>query len=303
MPDETPTLPTAAPPIRPRPFRRAVLRGLALILPPILTIVIFVWIFNTIEAYVLQPVTNWSRTAIVWYVWDVREPHDANPQQTSLEIDGHAYLRLRSGEYIPQYVADALRPKPLPDNAGAAFQAFVDTEYLKRVIVLPVFLILFVSMLYLLGKLFAAGLGGVFDGILCRLPLIKSVYGSVKKVTDLVFVEDRVEFSRVVAIEFPRPGCWTVGFVTSEGMLDIAHAAGEPCVNVAVLGSPAPFTGNVVTVPKRAAHDLNLTIDEALQFFISCGVVVPARELRSRMAPRGAVSGSELATKADGGPS
>jgi uncharacterized membrane protein len=49
-----------------------------------------------------------------------------------------------------------------------------------------------------------------------------------------------------------------------------------------VPGSPVPFTGNVVTVPKSAAHDLNVTIDEALQFFVSCGVVVPMRELHGK---------------------
>ncbi len=284
-------LPSPAPVARSRSFRSAVLRGLALILPPILTIVIFLWIYSTIETYVLQPVTGWTRAALVWSIWDVREGPDAQPAKPSIDVNGQSFTRLRSGEYVPQYVIDALRPKLPPDNAAAAFREYVDQQYLRRVIVLPIFLILFFGVLYVLGKLFAAGVGNFFDGILRRLPLIKSVYNSVKKVTDLVFVDDHVEFSRVVAIEYPRPGCWTIGFVTSEGMLEIAGAAGEPCVNVAVPGSPAPFTGNVVTVPKRAAHDLNLSIDEALQFFISCGVVVPARELRGRTVIRRADPG------------
>ena len=96
--------------------------------------------------------------------------------------------------------------------------------------------------------------------------------------TDFAFVEGQVQYRRVVAIEFPRRGIWTIGLVTGEGMQDIAGAAGQPCVTVAVPGSPVPFTGNVVTVPRSAAHDLDMTIDEALQFFISCGVAVPLRE-------------------------
>ncbi len=163
-----------------------------------------------------------------------------------------------------------------------AFEQYVDLHYLRPVIVLPVFSCVFVLLLYLLGKLFAAGMGNIFEPAIRRLPVIRGVYASVKKVTDLIFVEDAVEFSRVVAIEFPRPGVWTVGLVTGEGMRDIAGAAHEPCVTVAVPGSPVPFTGNVVTVPKSAAHDLSLTVDEALQFFISCGVVVPGRELREK---------------------
>ena len=74
---------------------------------------------------------------------------------------------------------------------------------------------------------------------------------SVKKVTDFALVDSgEVHYLRVVAIEFPRQGIWTVGLVTGEGMTDIAGAAGEPCVTVAVPGSPVPFTGNVVTVPE-----------------------------------------------------
>jgi uncharacterized membrane protein len=146
--------------------------------------------------------------------------------------------------------------------------------------VIPVFLVVFVAVLYVLGKAFTAGLTRFLEPAILRLPLVRSVYSSVKKVTDFAFKENTVQYRRVVAIEFPRRGIWTIGLVTGEGMQDIAGAAGQPCVTVAVPGSPVPFTGNVVTVPKTEAHDLDLTIDEALQFFISCGVVVPARELR-----------------------
>jgi uncharacterized membrane protein len=196
---------------------------------------------------------------------------------------------LESGEYIPESVVDAVRGeipgKPLP-NARAAFEDYVSTRYLRPVFVVPLFVAGFIVVLYLLGKLFAAGLGGFLESVVRRLPVVRSVYASVKKVTDLAFVESEVEFKRVVAIEYPRPGVWTVGLVTGEGMRDIAGAAHEACVTVAVPGSPVPFTGQVVTLPKSATHELNLTIDEALQFFISCGVVVPARELREKPAPR-----------------
>lgn len=257
-------------------------------LPPVLTIVIFLWIFGTVQVYVLKPVTDASREALVWLVRDVREPPAGSGAKPTLEFDGQPYIRLESGEYIPAAIADAVRAdipgKPLP-NARAAYEDYVNLRYLRPVIVVPVFILVFVMVLYLLGKLFAAGIGGFIESVARRLPIVRSVYASVKKVTDFAFVENEVEFKRVVAIEFPRKGIWTVGLVTGEGMLDIAGAAHEPCLTVAVPGSPVPFTGNVVTVPKSAAHDLNITIDEALQFFISCGVVVPTRELREKSAP------------------
>jgi uncharacterized membrane protein len=296
-PIEPPTPPVAA---RPRSFRRAVIRGLALILPPILTIVVFLWMIGTVRVYLLKPVTDWTREALVWAIWDVRST-SAELETPTRDFDGRTYVRLPSNEYIPQKVADGLHlagdagSKSLPDNAREAYERYVDLHYLRPAIVLPVFLVVFVAVLWVLGKLFAAGMGNIFEPLMRRLPLIRGVYASVKKVTDFVFVEDEVEFKRVVAIEFPRPGVWTVGLVTGEGMRDIAGAAGEPCVTVAIPGSPVPFTGNVVTVPKSAAHDLNITIDEALQFFISCGVVVPTRELRDKAASR---SLSQAATPA-----
>jgi uncharacterized membrane protein len=285
------------PAAKPRSFRRAVFRGLALVLPPILTIVIFLWIFSTVQFYVLKPVTDAAREALVWVTWNVREPAAADEnrenrsaeQRAVLHFDRQPYVRLESGEYIPESVVDAVRAeipgKPLP-NARAAYEDYVTARYLRPVIVVPLFILGFVVVLYLLGKLFAAGLGEVLESIVRRLPVVRSVYASVKKVTDLAFVESEVEFKRVVAIEYPRAGVWTVGLVTGEGMRDIAGAAQEACVTVAVPGSPVPFTGQVVTLPKTAAHELNLTIDEALQFFISCGVVVPARELRDKPAVR-----------------
>ena len=266
-------------------------------LPPVLTIVIFLWIFGTVQVYVLKPVTDASREALVWLLRDVREPPAGAEAKLTLEFDGQPFIRLASGEYIPAAIAEAVRAdipgKPLP-NARAAYEEYVNLRYLRPVIVVPVFILAFVMVLYLLGKLFAAGIGGFIESVARRLPVVRSVYASVKKVTDFAFVENEVEFKRVVAIEFPRKGIWTVGLVTGEGMLDIAGAAHEPCVTVAVPGSPVPFTGNVVTVPKSAAHDLNITIDEALQFFISCGVVVPTRELREKGEPRGRESFSGL---------
>ena len=211
--------------------------------------------------------------------------------------------RLDSGDYIPAAVAEAVCAKspgkPFA-NARAAYEDYVNLRYLRPVIVVPVFIFGFVLVLYLLGKLFAAGVGGFIESVARRLPVVRSVYASVKKVTDFAFVESEVEFKRVVAIEFPRKGIWTVGLVTGEGMLDIAGAAHEPCVTVAVPGSPVPFTGNVVTVPKSAAHDLNITIDEALQFFISCGVVVPSRleKRRARAKPADGSASQRVPQKA-----
>ncbi len=285
-------------PARPRPFRRAVLRGIALVLPPVLTIVTLLWVASTVQVYVLRPVTVGAREVLIWWLSDVRfDSDEVAPGKPTLEINGRMYERLESGQYVPkQVVADQA---VLPPNARAAYEQYVTTHYLQPTIVVPVFLVVFVAVLYVLGKLFTARMAAVFETIVARLPLVRGVYASVKKVTDVALVDQGdVQYLRAVAIEFPRAGIWTIGLVTGEGMSDIAGAAGEACVTVAVPGSPVPFTGNVVTVPKSAAHDLNITIEEALQFFISCGVVVPLRELQESKrlsAPSGGASRGETA--------
>jgi uncharacterized membrane protein len=279
---------SALPPVpaKPRPFRRAVLRGLALVLPPVLTIVTLLWVAGTVQVYVLRPVTDGAREVLVWWLSDVRlAPDDVASAKPTLQFNGRIYQRLESGQYVPRDVVAG--DSPLPPNARVAYEQYVSAHYLQPVVVVPVFLVVFVAVLYVLGKLFTARMGSIFEPVVRRLPLIRGVYASVKKVTDFALVDSGdVRYLRVVAIEFPRQGIWTVGLVTGEGMQDIAGAAGEPCVTVAVPGSPVPFTGNVVTVRKSAAHDLNVTIDEALQFFISCGVVVPLRELHGKEAVR-----------------
>ena len=90
--------------------------------------------------------------------------------------------------------------------------------------------------------------------------------------------EREVEYSRVVAIEYPRRGIWSLGLVTGDSMLDITNAAGEPMVSVLVPSSPMPVTGYTMNVPRSEVTDLNITVDQAFQFCISCGVLVPPQQ-------------------------
>jgi uncharacterized membrane protein len=138
-------------------------------------------------------------------------------------------------------------------------------------------------VLYLLGKFLAVGIGRffwrLFEGGINRLPLVRNVYSSVKQVTDLLFNERDIEYTRVVAVEFPSKGIWSIGFVTSESLLDIRAAANEPVLAVVVPYSPWSVTGATITVRKSETIDLNMSVDQALQFIVSCGVVVPPHQM------------------------
>jgi uncharacterized membrane protein len=129
-----------------------------------------------------------------------------------------------------------------------------------------------------------------------RLPVVSNVYSSVKQVTDFFLSERNLEYNRVVAVEYPRRGIWSLGFVTSDSFLELTAAAGEPLLTVLMPTSPMPMTGFTVNVPRSEVLDLNVTLDQAFQFCLSCGVLVPPQQ---RVTPE--LLQQELARRLTGG--
>ena len=272
------------------PFRKAVLGGLGVLVPPLLTVVIFVWVINTTRQYVFEPVNSGTREAIVWLLGgQIR--HDLvliDPVKPRAESGGQWYQQLDDGKtFVPVQVFDRVREnhgdEPMPQTATAIYRRYVELAYLRPYYAIPFFLAIFILLVYLLGKFMAAGIGGFFwegfERAIHRLPLVRSVYSAVKQVTDFFLSERSVQFTRVVAVEYPRPGMWSMAFVTSEGLAEVGAAAGEPVVGIFIPTSPMPMGGYALMVLKREVLDLNITIDEAIQFVVSCGLVIPSRDL------------------------
>jgi uncharacterized membrane protein len=284
----------------PRPFRQAVVRGLGIVFPPLLTILIFLWVINTSERYVLDPVTTLAREGLLW-IWvrpAVLQPKDLPKEDRSRAnpiVGGREFQRLEDHGYIsfiPKVVYDRVAQSPgdgpLPQRGPAYYRRFVEVKYLRPEITIPAFVALFVLLLYLLGRFMAAGIGRYFwyrfERGINRLPLVRTVYSSVKQVSDFLFSDPEIDYTRVVAVEYPRKGIWSLGLVTGESMLDIRAAANEPILSVLMPTSPMPVTGFTVTVRKSETVDLNITIDQAFQFIISCGVVVPPQQLQHMLS-------------------
>jgi uncharacterized membrane protein len=288
-------------PSRPGGFRRAVLRGLGVVLPPLLTIVVLIWAWNTIESYVLRPIETVIRSSIVLYEENTGGTLTEVPAGATAtgerRLDGFNYRGTRyvpdpvtGRRFIPQHVvrlvdenADYFGPDAVrPASAKAYWHRYVQLKYMPRSVVLPVFLIVFLTVLYFFGRLFTFGMGRwfvrQFDAAILRIPVVNKVYGGVKQVTDFAFSEREIEFNRVVAIQYPREGIWSLGFVTGNSMREIAEISGEPMLSVLMPTSPMPMTGFTITVRRSEAIDLDLTVDEAIQFVVSCGVVVPPQQ-------------------------
>ena len=107
------------------------------------------------------------------------------------------------------------------------------------------------------------------------VPLVGAIYTSVKHVTDFFLAEKDPKYRRVVAIEYPRPGIWTLAFVTGDGMSECVHVAGEPLVNVLIPSAPIPFAGYTMNVKRSELLELDMSLDQAIQYVMSCGVIVP----------------------------
>ena len=110
------------------------------------------------------------------------------------------------------------------------------------------------------------------------MPIFKQVYPYVKQVVDFLFSDDKpIQFNRVVVVEYPRQGVWSVGLVTGSTMKSIEESSGD-AITIFIPSSPTPFTGYTITVPRSEVRELPISIDEALRFTISGGVLVPPHE-------------------------
>lgn len=278
-----------------RPFRKAVFAGLGVVMPPLLTIVLFLWAWNTIENYVLSPVESTARLVIRWSIMEVRdqapsgnvyvEEADPDRRQRVTDASMKTWVRVRSS-WIPERVYREVEDHPSaipPVTAIGYYDEYVKLTYLRREVVVPIFVLVFVLVLYFLGKFVAAGIGRMIwnsvESLVTRVPIISNVYSSVKQVTDFAFKEKEsdndLQFTRIVAIQYPRKGLWVIGFLTGDGIPEISKICNEPVVSVLVPTSPMPATGFTIVVPRSEIVELSITVDQAIQFCVSCGVVSP----------------------------
>jgi len=159
--------------------------------------------------------------------------------------------------------------------AGTSFE-WMYLDFFGYVIVLMiVFLVgLFVT------SFFGKKIFRILERKFANLPIINTVYPHAKQITEFLFgSDDPDKFSSVVAIEYPRKGIYCLGFVTSRGMKQVVQEMGSDILTVFIPTSPAPFTGFVVFVKKEETIALTITIEEAIRFCVSAGVIIPPSQL------------------------
>ena len=116
----------------------------------------------------------------------------------------------------------------------------------------------------------------LFEKAFINLPLVKQVYPYIKQITDFLLTKKKLSFNHVVALQYPRKGVWSIALVTGTGLKKIVNSSDKEFLTVFVPTSPTPFTGYVIMTPKDETIELEMTIEEALRFTISGGVITPA---------------------------
>ena len=126
----------------------------------------------------------------------------------------------------------------------------------------------------LVTNLIGRQLVGYWEDLMQRIPLVRSVYGGVRSFTESVLSSSN-SFRQVVAVEYPRTGIWSIGFVTADNVAEVSNRTGEQLTCVFVSTAPNPTSGFIILVPKRQLIALEMSVDAAMKMIVTCGVVLP----------------------------
>jgi uncharacterized membrane protein len=219
-------------------FRRFFLRGLAAILPTLITLWLLVWawdfLWNNVGSHIIQ--------GIRW-LWLMRSIHGAIP-----------------------YTPAALIGRELSDD-----------DFSTRALGVGLSILLIYVVGVFVGNLLGRTAWKIAEFGVMKIPLVRAIYPAVKQVTDFLLSERTAQFqgSKVVAVEPHEKGIWSIGLVTGQGLRPLSDATGQDMITVFVPSSPTAFSGYVLLVPRESVVELPLKVEEAMRLLVSGGVISP----------------------------
>lgn len=266
-------------------FRKFFTRGLGIVLPSLLTLAILLWAYRFLQSNIAEPI-NWGvRHAVLWVgprtflgdgVAEERLPDwwvvTAEEQTKALEGSRRAWSDLNDSE----------RATARARIRTASFETFWrDHWYLQGIGFVVAIIAVYLAGVFV-GNFLGRRVYARLESALVRVPIIKQVYPNVKQIVEFMIGEQKsgvaTNASKVVVLEYPRKGIWSVGLLTGGTLNSIEKWASTPCVTVFIPSSPTPFTGYTITVPAQDVYEVGLTFDEAVRFVVSGGVLVPKRD-------------------------
>ena len=140
-------------------------------------------------------------------------------------------------------------------------------------VILTILLLLFTGLLT--ANIFGRTIVSWSESLLHRIPMIRAVYSASKKFAEVVFSDSGESFKRVLLIEYPRKGVWSLAFQTANELGEVQHRTGKEVICTFVPTTPNPTSGFILMVPRDEAIPLDMAVEDALKMIISLGVVVP----------------------------
>jgi uncharacterized membrane protein len=228
-------------------FRDFFLKGLAVLLPSLVTVWLLAWAYQFIQ----KNFTGYINQGVVFLLYQFKG------------LPGQAFKDYAAGP-----------GKVMLDGAGAA---------IGFIVALLIILVVGALLASVVGRL----LWRVVEGFIMNTPIVKRVYPYVKQVTDFLLSDkgQQKAFRGVVAVEYPRKGVWAIGFVTGSGFRTVADHLEKEFLTIMMPTSPTPVTGNVIMAPKDEVITLDLTVEEAFRFIMSAGVISPSRQSTPSLPP------------------
>ncbi|NBV89369.1 MAG: DUF502 domain-containing protein, partial [Betaproteobacteria bacterium] len=148
---------------------------------------------------------------------------------------------------------------------------------------IPGFGVVAVALLILVTGVLAANLLGrrlvmIWEGLLARIPLVRSIYSSVKQVSDTILAPNGQAFRQAVLVQYPRYGSYTIAFVTGAPASELQPNLPGECISVYVPTTPNPTSGFFLMMPKEEVIPLSIPVDKALKYVVSMGTVSPSSQ-------------------------
>ncbi len=261
-------------------FKQFFSRGLGIVLPSVLTLALLWWAYGFLQTRVAEPINGAVRQGIIVTAPELFKAESLPEWFAVTDAQVAARQRTRAEQGQPELADEQVRRRIRSEN----FSIWWHDRWYMQAIGFVVALILVYLAGLLVGNLIGRRLIQRFERLFTTVPVIKQVYPSVKQVVEfLIGGEEKVlPSSRVVLVQYPRHGIWSIGLMTGETMKSIEAVAGEECVTIFIPSSPTPFTGYTITVPKKDVLELNISLDDALRFCVSGGVLVPPQEVIGR---------------------
>ena len=148
-------------------------------------------------------------------------------------------------------------------------------------------IILALSILLLTGML-AANLFGrrfveIWERILNKIPLVRSIYSSIKQISNTIFDPSGKSFRKVVMLQYPKKGLWSIGFLTNDNVGDEMSAVDDRLVAVFIPTTPNPTSGFIIMTRNDEITELDMSVEEGFKFIISMGVIIPGGSARTEL--------------------